>query len=190
MLSLRNRLGAVKTLAEGGVIAYPTESVFGFGCDPQCPQAIERLLQYKRRARHKGLILVAANQAQLAPWVFGLPAEQRQRLEQTWPGPVTWLVPDPNNWIPDAIKGQYSSVALRVSAHPVVQALCLAWGGPIVSTSANISGRPPFKSEYSLLRAVRGSQLSADYVVSGATQGRRNPTEIRDLLSGDIIRAG
>ncbi|MVF14288.1 tRNA threonylcarbamoyladenosine biosynthesis protein RimN [Ketobacter sp. MCCC 1A13808] len=189
MLALRHRLGAVNALAQGEVIAYPTESVFGYGCDPFNPIAVQRLLTLKQRPVEKGLILVAANCQQIEPLLRSLSADQRHRLDADWPGPVTWLIPDPEQLIPAWIKGSFSSVAVRVSAHPLVQSLCQAWGGPIVSSSANQSGRPPAKSEYSLLRARRQTGIGADYIVPGATQRRSKPSEIKDLQSGRIIRA-
>lgn len=187
MLSLRHRLGAVHALARGGVIAYPTEAVFGLGCDPFNAAAVDRLLLLKQRPAHKGLILVAADQDQIAPLLEGLPPRQRDALNRTWPGPVTWLIPDPAGWVPANVKGDFTSVAVRVSAHPVVRDLCRAWGGPLVSTSANQTGQTPFRSEWALRRHTR---LQPDYLLPGATQQRNRPTEIRDLQSGRIIRAG
>lgn len=187
MLSLRQRLRAVHTLATGGVIAYPTEAVWGLGCDPFNAAAVDRLLALKRRPAHKGLILVAADLAQIAPLLDSLPADQRAQLERTWPGPVTWLIPDPHHWIPANVKGDFTSVAVRVSAHPVVHCLCRAWGGPLVSTSANRAGQPPFRSEWALRRHTL---LQPDLIVPGQTQHLNKPTEIRDLPTGRIMRAG
>ncbi len=189
MLSLRHRLGAFRALAKGEVIAYPTESVFGYGCDPFNRKAVQRLLAIKGRPMAKGLILVAANEQQVEPLLEPLTPSQRQILSETWPGPVTWLIPDYNSVIPYWIKGEFDSVAVRVSAHPLVRALCSAWGGPLVSTSANASGEPPARSEYSLLRRQFHHGEGADYIVPGQTQKLAKPTEIRDLQSGRIIRA-
>lgn len=187
MLSLRQRLRAVHCLATGGVIAYPTEAVWGLGCDPFNPAAVQRLLALKRRPAHKGLILVAADMPQIAPLLDGLSATQRAQLDLTWPGPVTWLLPDPHHWIPAAVKGDFASVAVRVSAHPGVRELCRAWGGPLISTSANRAGQPPLRSEWALRRQ---RQLHPDLILPGRTGPADKPTEIRDLASGRIIRAG
>lgn len=189
MLSLRHRLGAVHSLAQGQVIAYPTESVYGYGCDPFNEAAVHRLLQLKQRPLHKGLILVAADLHQLDPLLSTLTQAQRNQLQSTWPGPVTWIIPDVQGTIPHWVKGDFDSVAVRVSAHPVVQDLCMAWGGPIVSTSANRSGQEPARSEYPLkiMRARYG--IGADYILPGQTPKHTKPTEIRDLQSGRIIRA-
>ena len=187
MLPLRHRLRARHTLATGGVIAYPTEAVWGVGCDPFNPFAVDRLLALKHRPAHKGLILVAADQAQIAPLLQGLTTDQQEQLDSTWPGPVTWLIPDPHNWIPFQVKGDFSSVAVRVSAHPLVRDLCQAWGGPLVSTSANRAGQPPLRSEWALRKH---GLLRPDLILPGQTQQLSKPTEIRDLVSGRIIRAG
>ncbi len=189
MLSLRHRLGAVHALAKGEVIAYPTESVFGYGCDPFNPDAVQRLLALKNRPVEKGLILVAASMAQIQPILHGLSSSQLSHLESTWPGPVTWLIPDHQQVVPSWIKGEFSSVAVRVSAHPIVREICLAWGGPIVSTSANQSGESPAKSEYSLMRKWSWGLPCADRIIPGQTQRHTKPTEIRDLETGRVIRA-
>lgn len=187
MLSLRHRLGAVHALAKGGIIAYPTEAVWGLGCDPFNRAAVEKLLALKHRPRHKGLILVAADLHQIAPLLAGLKGSQRQQLQETWPGPVTWLMPDPMHWMPEWVKGDFETIAVRVSAHPVVKELCRAWGGPIVSTSANRSGEPALRSEWALRRHPL---LQVDYLIPGTTQNRQKPSEIRDLNTGRVIRAG
>ena len=187
MLALGHCPRVRHVLATGGVIAYPTEAVWGLGCDPFNEAAVNRLLAMKQRPRHKGLILVAADMDQIAPLLRHLTPAQRQQLEQTWPGPFTWLIPDPDNRIPAWIKGDFASVAVRVSAHPLVRDLCRAWGGPLVSTSANRAGQPPFRSEWALRR---NALLPVDYLVPGATMGLTKPTEIRDLLTGRIMRAG
>lgn len=187
MLSLRHRLGVVHALTKGGIIAYPTEAVWGLGCDPFNRAAVEKLLALKHRPRHKGLILVAADLHQIAPLLVGLNSNQRQHLQDTWPGPVTWLMPDPMHWIPQWAKGDFETIAVRVSAHPVVRDLCRAWGGPIVSTSANRSGEPALRSEWALRRHPL---LKVDYLIPGTTQNRQKPSEIRDLNTGRVIRAG
>lgn len=189
MLSLRHRLGVVHALARGDVIAYPTESVFGYGCDPYNGAAVQRLLDLKQRPMHKGLILVAADMGQIAPLLAGLTQGQRDQLQSTWPGPVTWIIPDTLDVVPVWVKGDFDSVAVRVSAHPVVRALCKAWGGPIVSTSANRSGQDPARSEYPLrLMRIRYG-VGADYILPGRTPRHTKPTEIRDLQSGRILRS-
>lgn len=172
-------------VASGGIIAYPTEAVWGLGCDPDEPDAVLRLLQLKRRDWRKGLILVAASMAQFEPYLAALNAEQRQQLALSWPGPITWLVPH-NGKVGVGICGEHSSVALRVSAHPVVQALCNLCGGPLVSTSANPDGLRPARDRLTVRRYFGDA---VDAYAPGAVGEAKRPSEIRDLLSGKIIRA-
>lgn len=177
---------AVRALRAGGVIAYPTEGVWGLGCDPENPVAVLRLLELKQRDMAKGLVLVAADIAQFEPHLEGLPAEQRQRLQASWPAALTWLVPG-NGAAADWIRGASHSVALRVSPHPIVAGLCRAFGGPLVSTSANPSGRAAAMSALGVRRYF-GDRL--DYIVGGELGGRGAPTPIRDLITGEFLRGG
>lgn len=168
---------------QGGVIAYPTEAVWGLGCDPWNGDAVERLLALKDRPLHKGLILVADNIRQFDFLLEDLPERWVDRLASTWPGPNTWLVPHQER-LPAWITGQHNSVALRVSDHPLVRDLC-ALTGPLVSTSANPAGRPSARSR---LRVEQYFHDQLDGVLGGALGGRRNPSLIRDLQTGDVIR--
>lgn len=177
---------AVRALNNSGVIAYPTEGVWGLGCDPFDAHAINRLLRLKQRDRTKGLILVAADVAQFIPYLYALTPEQRAQLEATWPGPQTWLVPHQNS-LPHWITGGKAKVALRVSAHPAVSALCHAYGRPIVSTSANPSGRPAAGTALQVRRYF-GDAL--DYVLQGKLGGCNGPTPIRDIVTGHWLRGG
>lgn len=168
----------------GGVIAYPTEAVWGLGCDPWDELAVDRLLALKERPVHKGLILVADNIHQFDFLLEDLPERWVERLAGSWPGPNTWLVPHQGR-LPQWVTGEHDSVALRVSAHPLVRDLC-ALTGPLVSTSANRSGRPAARSR---LRVQQYFPDELDGVLGGALGGRKNPSLIRDLRTGDVIRA-
>jgi L-threonylcarbamoyladenylate synthase len=179
---------AVQALHAGGVIAYATEAVFGLGCDPQNPVSIENLLKLKQRPAQKGLILIAANEQQLYPYL-ALPLitdAMWQRVRATWPGPVTWLLPAATQVSP-LLRGEHASLAVRVSAHSQVRALCEAFGGALVSTSANRSEQAPAKSVDDIV-AQFDEQL--DLILSGQTGGAARPSEIRDARTGKIIRAG
>nr|WP_049723005.1 Sua5/YciO/YrdC/YwlC family protein [Gilvimarinus polysaccharolyticus] len=177
---------AARAIKSGGVIAYPTEAVWGLGADPANQQALARLLALKRRPRAKGLILIAANMAQIEPWLAPLSNSHRTQLEASWPGPVTWLVPN-NGQASRWVTGDFTTVALRVTDHPVVQALCLAFGGPIISTSANPQGQTPARSALQV-QAYFGDQLQA--IAPGQVGERNQPSEIRDLKTGRIHRPG
>lgn len=182
LLSLRSARAA---LYDEGVIACPTEAVWGLSCDPDSATAVARLLALKGRPVHKGLILVAASMSQLDFLLADLPGEQRDSLAASWPGPATWLVPHQGRVQP-WIHGEHDTVAVRVSDHPVVRALCLAWGGPLVSTSANPAGCQPPRAAFQVRRYF-GEQL--DYLVPGAVGDAGRPSVIRDLASGRVIRA-
>lgn len=175
---------AARLLREGGVIAYPTEAVYGLGCDPLNRAAVFRLLAIKRRPAAKGLILIASRFEQLQPFVQAPDEALREQLAQTWPGPVTWLLPA-NPAAPAWLRGRHRSLAVRVTAHPLAAALCTAFGGPVVSTSANTSGRPPARTALQARRRCPG----LDWVLHGRTGGLGRPTEIRDALTGATVRA-
>lgn len=177
---------AAAALHRGAVLAYPTEAVWGLGCDPFDEAAVLRLLALKQREVDKGLILVAASPAQfdgLVDWT-ALPAARDADVRASWPGPHTWIVPATPR-VPRWITGAHAAVAVRVSAHPVVVALCDAFGGPLVSTSANPAGDPAPRSletfDPMLLAALDGH-------VAGATSGRDRPSDIRDARTGALLR--
>lgn len=182
-LALRD---SVRVLHQGGVIAYATESVWGLGCDPFNQAAVERIMAIKGRDREKGLIVIAADMDQILPLLGELSLAQRGLLGNTWPGPVTWLAPV-TAAVPGWLKGKHPTLALRVSAHPGVQQLCRAFGGPLVSTSANRSGRPPAKTA---LQVKMRMGHAVDAILPGTVGGARKPTEIRDLATLRVIRAG
>ena len=183
LLSPWRRRDCVRCLRAGGIIAYPTEAVFGLGCDPGNETAVRRLLALKRRPLSKGLILIAASLAQLKPFIEPLDSAARTRLEAGWPGPLTWLLPARR--APVWLRGRHDTLAVRVTAHPLAAELCRAWGGPLVSTSANVGGRPPARTLLALRRRLGGK---VDYIVPGQVGGAVRPTEIRDLASGRIVR--
>lgn len=175
---------AVHVLHAGGVIAYPTEAVWGLGCDPFSEAAVRRILDLKQRSEAKGLIIIAGSIAQIEPWLVALTPAQKATVLATWPGPYTWIVPAAQ--APSWLRGDHDSLALRVSAHAGVQALCTAWGGPLVSTSANISGMPPAKDEAALQQQF-GDGLGS--ILPGRLGGDARPSEIRDAVSGVVLRA-
>ena len=178
---------AAAALKRGGIIAYPTEAVWGVGCDPADETAVMRLLEIKQRPVDKGLILVAATTGQfdgLLDW-DALPTDRSEAVFAGWPGPHTWIVPATGR-VPHWITGAHDGVAVRVSAHPVVVGLCAAFGGPLVSTSANLSGEAPAFSRGQLDLALL-AQL--DGVCEGETGGLAAPTPIRDARTGTQLRA-
>lgn len=176
---------AARCIRAGGIIAYPTEAVFGLGCDPWNRDAVHRLLTIKQRPEHKGLILIAADFAQLYPFVEPLDETRMQEVLATWPGPVTWLLPARAE-TPCWLTGRHATLAVRVTAHRLAADLCEAAGSALVSTSANISRRPPAQSTLEV-RLALGSQV--DVILPGRCGTRGRPSSIRDGHSGAVIRA-
>ncbi len=172
---------AADIMRDGGVIAYPTEAVFGLGCDPRAEAAVRRILSLKQRAESMGLILIGSAYSQFHDWVGDCdPAEALA----TWPGPVTWLFPRAAE-TPDYIAGSHPTQAIRMTAHPVSREICDAFGGPIVSTSANPHSAPPAKSAGEV-ETYFGDFI--DGIVAGALGSQENCSEIRDLATGKVLR--
>ena len=176
-----------EALLSGAVIAYPTEAVWGLGCDPWNETAVTRLLKIKQRNWQQGLILVASRWHHIEPLLASLKPHQLRCLQASWPGPTTWLLPDLKRWIAPWIKGRYDTVAVRLSAHPLIANLCDAIGGLLVSTSANRSGVAPTRSSLQV-RLAFGQTL--DYILPGTVGHATQPSRICDLQTGAIIRTG
>ena len=176
----------ITTLQHGGVIAYPTEAVYGLGCDPDNQQAVNRLLAIKKRPQSKGLILIAADYQQLIPYIDDsqLSHEQKNRVLASWPGPNTWVFPASTHAKP-WITGDFDTIAVRVSAHPIVQRLCHHFGKPLVSTSANLSGQPAI-NDFAVLTEQMHNHVDA--IVPGETDRNLKPSKITDALTGVVYR--
>lgn len=181
--SLRRALGSLRA---GGIVAYPTEAVYGLGCDPFNEQAVLRLLSIKGRAMHKGLILIAAHVDQLRPLLWTRDDALLAPALASWPGPSTWVLPAAA-CVPAWISGGHDGLAVRVTAHPLAAKLCTLFGAPLVSTSANASGRRPARTALGVRRAL-GARV--DYVLNGAIGGDAAPSAIRDARNGRVVRAG
>ncbi len=175
---------AAQLVGRGGVLAYPTESCFGLGCDPTNRAAVERILALKGRSAGRGLILIGGAWQDLAPYMAPLPDAAYRRLEVAWPGPVTFLVP-PSEAVPDWVRGHHAKVALRWTAHPHAARLCRAFGGAVVSTSANREGEPALRTAESVL-AELGDGI--DGCMIGRIGMRVRPSAILDALSGERFR--
>jgi len=183
-LAVSNIEQAVKTLHEGGIIAYPTEAVFGLGCDPNNLQAVQKLLDLKSRSYTKGLIIIASHIEQLTPWVDFNLVPDLQVIKASWPGPETWLIPCKKN-VSKLLRGHHSTLAVRVSDHPIVQQLCQQFDGAITSTSANKNGET---AEMTLPSLQQLFSEQIDCYVLGDLSGNARPSRIRDALSGKLIR--
>ena len=185
MMITTNIEEALIALDKGDIIAYPTEAVFGLGCDPFNESAVQRLLALKHRPVSKGLILIAHDWEQVVLLTTPIDEVSLQRAQSTWPGPITWVFPAAQT-APPWIRGDHPSIALRITQHPLASALCQAFGGPIVSTSANVDGDPPAK-DITTLKQYFSSGI--DVILDGPLGDRTNPTPIRDVKTGKIFRA-
>lgn len=200
---------AATWLKKGQLLAYPTESVWGIGCDPFNKQAVMRLLDIKQRPIEKGMIVVTDSSSRITALLEGLSIDQRQRVLDSWQTDSinatakqahTWLLPIPKNLpitIPSWITGTHDSVAVRVIDHPLVKQLCAQMVsvsnpyGFVVSTSCNPSGKPPALSlieaqSYFLCDNVNSNECVG--YLKGETLGYQLPSQIGDALTGQVIR--
>ena len=177
---------AVDSYQQGGIIAYPTEAVFGIGCDPDNSEAIERLLQIKKRSREKGLILLASDYAQLLPYIdeTKISSSQLEIILSRWPNGITQLLPK-NNKLSEWLSGKFDSIAVRITDQPDVVSLCEKVNKPIVSTSANLSGEQPAKCWQDITPSLT---KKLDFIIKGETLAYKLPSTIIDAFTGDIIR--
>jgi len=175
---------AVEVLRNGGVIAYPTEAVFGLGCDPFNAAAVARLFTLKQRPLDQSVLLIAADFAQIENLIAPIPPELLTRVQASWPGPHTWVFPR-SAQVPARLAGKHAGIALRITAHAQTQALCRAFGGALVSTSANRHGQPPALSAAQVHSAFA---TDVDFVLDGSLGGQERPTPIRDAVTGELLR--
>ena len=179
---MKAALYAADVLLRGGVIAYPTEGVFGLGCLPDDALAIRRLIDIKQRDASKGFILIAAHADQLDDWI-ALP--DAAALPEPDPAlPITWIVP-PGPAVSPLLRGMHAGIAVRLTTNRVARMLCQAVDSPLVSTSANLSGRRTARNRFVLRRQFANV---VDYIVPGDCGPASGPSEIRDFRSGRILR--
>lgn len=175
---------AVNTLRVGGVIAYPTEYCFGLGCDPRNEHAVEKLLKIKRRDKAQGVILIAADLSQIEAYADLSSLAKRKEILASWPGANTWLLPA-HKTVSSWIRGEHTTIAMRIPDHALCRELCRRFGHPIVSTSANRHGQPAHTSAPNLI-ADLGNEV--DLVVEAPLGGATSPSTIRDAITGEILR--
>ncbi|MDP6198058.1 MAG: Sua5/YciO/YrdC/YwlC family protein [Porticoccaceae bacterium] len=177
---------AAAVLQASGVVAYPTEAVWGLGCDPFSEIAVRKILNLKQRSVNKGLILIADHADRFTAYLQGLDQDHVQRFSAVYDKPTTWLVPD-NGVAPAWIVGEHATLALRIVRHPLAAALCQLFDGPLVSTSANPQGLPAAKTALKV-KTYFGQHI--DFVTPGVVGHARNSSEIKNILTGEVIRAG
>ena len=187
MTELNNELNVITALKQGSVIFYPTEAVFGLGCDPDNEQAVMDLLAIKQRSVEKGLILIADNYNQLLPYIDDskIPMDKRPEIFSSWPGAFTWILPASDK-APKWITGKFDSIAVRVTNDADVKAVCSEFGKPLVSTSANLAGCDPVKGIEEAKQVFNDRNL---FYVQGELGRANKPSQIKDAMTGAVIRS-
>jgi L-threonylcarbamoyladenylate synthase len=170
-------------LKRGGLIAYPTESCYGLGCDPDNRKAVLRLLKLKQRPQHKGLILIASDYYQVARYLLPLTSEEQSKLQSDGAKVVTFLMPARQS-TPHWLRGEHSTLAIRLTAHPFAKQLCRSTHSALVSTSANRSGQRSVKT-YAECQRIFGNKVR---VLPGQVGKRKQPSTIRSWLGDKIVR--
>jgi len=171
----------IKPFKHGEIFAYPTEAVYGLGCDPDNEQAVMRLLAVKQRPINKGLILIVSDFSQVKKYLQPLLPVQ---LPYTLPSDTTYIFPALDS-APAWLTGDFKSLAIRVTKHPIARELCQALQSAIISTSANLSGQAPAET-VEQLTAQLGNKIDCRLV--GALGESQKPSVIRDSLTGKVIR--
>jgi len=171
-------------LRRGGLIAYPTESCYGLGCDPGNRTAVQRLLKLKRRPQHKGLIVIAASYRQVARYLQPLTPDQQIQLSTAGAQAITYLMPSRHS-TPRWLRGSHDTLAVRLTAHRQAAQLCRGLNSALVSTSANRSGQRPART-YAQCQRSFGRKA---WVLPGRVGKRKNPSTISSWADGKIIRS-
>ena len=178
-----NRLG--KAVLQGAVFAYPTDTIWGFGCHPLIPASVSRILDIKHRSMNKGLILLTSNLAFVETYISrDLSNEQISRLQKIESQPTTWLV-EASSFCPHWLRGKFTTIAIRLTDQPFVNALCGTIKAPLVSTSANRSGQSPVRNG---IQARRQFGNEVDFVVNGFSSGKQKASKIKFLDNGKSVR--
>ena len=185
---------AAQLLKQGEVLAYPTEAVWGLGCDPFNEQAFLKILQLKQRPIEKGVILLASQMSQVMPLLHSLDLARQQEIIASWENrsvferATTWLLPADEH-IPTWIKGDHPKVAVRVTTHPLCVALCNAFNGFIVSTSANPAGLEPARNLQQANQYFSSNTTTTLHYLNGDLGASQQPSRILDAVTGEVIRA-
>ncbi|CAL1329111.1 Sua5/YciO/YrdC/YwlC family protein [Candidatus Providencia siddallii] len=177
---------AIKYLNKKKIIAYPTESVFGLGCDPDCEIAVNTLLKLKQRSIEKGFILISNNYQNFKKYINdnSLTEKQKKIMFSTWPGHITWTI-QAKITTPKWLTGKFDTLAIRIINYEPIKTLCNKYGKPIISTSANLNGQKPCKTKNEVIKLFKNI-----YVIDGLIGGSTKQSEIRNSKTGEIYRKG
>ena len=165
----------VQVIRKGGVIAFPTSTLYGLGADANNPQAVERIFDIKLRQPHRPLLLLIRDQAILPELVREIPSKAASLMEAFWPGGIT-LVFHAGERISSRLTGNTGKIGLRIPKHPVAAAIVAELEDPLTGTSANLSGRGAC-SDISCLEEQVSTQLDG-VVDAGPLKGGRGSTVI------------
>ncbi len=179
---------AAGVIKAGGLIAYPTETIWGLGCDPWNEQAVSRLSLLKKRPQEKSFLMIASDISQLKRLLLHLTPSLIERLQSSYQNqPTTWLIPDPDHWIPGYVKRGYQTIAVRISSHPFVKGLCESLNQPIISTSVNHHGKRPM-NDPDIIKNELGESI--DFIVpkQDPLDMLGKPSVLIDLLTLQQLR--
>ena len=165
------------------IFAYPTEGVWGIGCNPFSEKAVKKLILLKKRPKNKGIIILGGYMEQLTPFTEHLDEKLKKRMYSKWPGPHTWLVSSSSR-TPKWLLGPKGLIALRLSSHKTVIKLTETLGMPICSTSANLSGNEPAKDSNEIRTFFKDTVL----IIGGELGSLKRPTPVQDLESREWLR--
>ena len=165
------------------VFAYPTEGVWGLGCNPFSEKAVNKLINLKKRPKNKGIIVLAGSLQQLLPFTQHLSEKLKKRMNSKWPGPHTWLVPSSSE-TPKWLLGPTGLLALRLSNHKTVKELTKSLNMPICSTSEKISRKKPAKDS----EEIRTFCYDKVHRIEGKLDSLKKPTPVQNLESKEWLR--
>ena len=179
---------AAEAILRGGVIGFPTDTFYGLGCSLMDPGAVDMLYRLKRRPAHLAVISLLSDPAEVEALASDIPEPAVTLMKRFWPGPLS-IVFRASPMVPAACRGPRGTIALRYPKHELSRSLVRAVGGPIVASSANLSGKPPARSAEEVVR-VFGNQL--DLVLDGGPSQASEPSTLIDVTSGrvEVLRPG
>ena len=166
-------------LKAGEVVAAPAEGVYGYCADPFNKNALEKLLAIKNRTAGKGFITLIRNLQDLEGLTQTLSGGHIKEVKKYWPGPVTFIIPAAEG-VPELLTGGRGTVAVRLPRSDYMQEYLEAWGGPLVSTSANISGQMPATHYRDLSNEV--------FALKASSQLTGGISQVMDLITGQLLR--
>lgn len=174
---------AAHQIRHGGVIAYPTDTVYGLGCNPMDLDAVAYLNALKQRDSDKGLILIANKLELFNDYIKELSSRDQQKIQQT-KSPTSWIVTAKKN-VPQWLTGDHHTLAIRITRHPVINQLCNQLQHPLVSSSANPQGKKPALNALQLHKYFH-NKVHAMLIANNENSSQ--PSSIRVLNSNLTIR--